>query len=61
VRRFRLELVRESPAEVGQLVAGYRALLDGRSTAPVLWQKLRSAGAARSGYGVVRGSLRVLA
>ena len=61
VRRFRIELVRESRDEVAALVAGYRRLIDRRITAQALWRQLRDAGATRSGYGVVRGSLRVLA
>lgn len=56
VRRFRIELVRESAADVAQLVSTYRALLDGRTRAHDAWRSLRAAG----GYGVVRGSLRVL-
>jgi putative protease len=56
VGRFRVELVRERPVEVARIVAGYRALVDGRARASELWKALRADG----GYGVVRGSLRVL-
>jgi putative protease len=56
VRRFRIELVREAPAEVARLVQTYRNLLDGRAAAGEVWRTLRT----ESGYGVVRGSLRVL-
>jgi putative protease len=56
VRRFRIELVREPPAEVARLVRTYRDLLDGRTAAGEVWRTLRT----ESGYGVVRGSLRVL-
>jgi putative protease len=59
VRRFRIELVRESAAQVGALVRGYRALIDGATSARALWQQLSGSGCG-SGYGVVRGSLRVL-
>ncbi len=56
VRRFRIELVREKPAEVGRIVGVYRDLLAG-ATAPA--EVFRALG-TESGYGVVRGSLRVL-
>ncbi len=56
VRRFRIELVRESPAETARVVETYRALLEGRAAAAEVWRALRT----ESGYGVVKGSLRVL-
>ena len=56
VRRWRVELVRETAAETARVVDRYRALLAGRATADVVWRELRAAG----GYGVVRGSLRVV-
>jgi len=56
VRRFRVELVRESAEEVGRVVEAYRALLAGRDTPETVWRTLRAEGH----YGVVRGSLRVL-
>jgi putative protease len=56
VRRFRIELVREDAEATGRLVETYRALLQGEAPAEV-WRRLRVEG----GYGVVRGSLRVLA
>jgi putative protease len=56
VGRFRIELVRESPADVARIVAAYRALRDGRIRAADIFRTLRTG----SGYGVVRGSLRVL-
>jgi putative protease len=56
VRRFRVELVREAPEEVGRVVGSYRALLAGRAAPAEIWRALRAEG----GYGVVRGSLRVL-
>ena len=59
VRRFRIELVRETPDLVDLLVRGYRALVDGTTSARALWQQLSSTGCG-TGYGVVRGSLRVL-
>jgi putative protease len=56
VRRFRIELVRESPADVARIVQAYRDLLAARSTPPEVWRTLKAEG----GYGVVTGSLRVL-
>ncbi len=55
-RRFRIELVREKAVDVARLVETYRRLLAGAlSPADVV----RTLG-TESGYGVVRGSLRVL-
>jgi putative protease len=56
VRRFRIELVRESAEQAAHAVRSYRDLLDGRLTGREVFRKLRASG----GYGVVRGSLRVL-
>lgn len=56
VRRFRIELVRESPADVARIVSSYRALLEGKSNPRTIFQSLRT----DEGYGLVRGSLRVL-
>jgi putative protease len=56
VRRFRVELVRESAEEVARTVRSYRDVLDGRQTGREIFRNLRASG----GYGVVRGSLRVL-
>jgi len=56
VRRFRLELVRESAEETERAVRAYRDLLDGRLSGKEIFRNLRASG----GYGVVRGSLRVL-
>jgi putative protease len=63
VRRFRIELVRQTAAEAAHLVGAYRALIEGSRTPAEVWRDLRSATAgthSREGYGVVRGSLRVL-
>jgi putative protease len=57
VRRYRIELVRESREEVTRVVSAYRDLILGKRTAAAVWRALK----AESGYGVVRGSLRVLA
>jgi putative protease len=56
VRRFRIEVVRESAEEVRRLVGAYRALLGGRMTPGEVVHDLRAGG----GYGVVAGSLRVV-
>ncbi len=56
VGRFRIELVRERPDDVATLVQTYRGLLSGTTSARDVLKKLRTTG----GYGVVKGSLRVL-
>jgi putative protease len=56
VRRFRIELVRESADDVRRLVTTYRALIAGRMRPAEVWRSLKVEG----GYGVVRGSLRVV-
>jgi putative protease len=55
-RRFRIELVREKPEEVGRIVGVYRRLLSGAIAPGEVFRSLGTEG----GYGVVRGSLRVL-
>ncbi len=60
VRRFRIELVREGPEETERIVRLYRALMVGRTTDAEAWRELKTL-KADGGYGVVRGSLRVLA
>ncbi|MFO0681739.1 MAG: DUF3656 domain-containing protein [Sandaracinus sp.] len=57
VRRFRIELVREGPDEVTRIVRAYAALIAGERAAAEVTKELRTG----SGYGVVKGSLRVLA
>jgi putative protease len=59
VRRFRIELLREEAADVARVVETYRSLLEGACTPAAVWQKLRTQGGS-VGYGVVRGSLRVI-
>jgi putative protease len=56
VRRFRIELVRESADDVARIVKAYRALLEARATDAEVWRALKTEG----GYGVVRGSLRIV-
>jgi U32 family peptidase len=57
VRRYRIELVRETPSDVGRVVEAYRGLLRGSVSAGEIRSSLRTEG----GYGVVKGSLRVIA
>ncbi len=56
VRRFRVELVRESAEEAARVVRSYKDLLAGRISGREIFRNLKASG----GYGVVRGSLRVL-
>jgi putative protease len=57
VRRFRIELVREEADDVARIVAAYKALLAGQASSSEVWKTLKTG----AGYGVVTGSLRVLA
>lgn len=54
-RRFRVELVRETAADVAAIVETYQALLAGKKKPDDVFRSLRTEG----GYGVVRGSLRL--
>ncbi len=56
VARFRVELVREDAVQVARIVESYKALLAGTRAPGEVYRALRADG----GYGVVRGSLRVL-
>lgn len=56
VRRFRIELVRESEEDVERIVGAYRALVRGAWSPSEVLKRVRVEGR----YGVVRGSLRVL-
>lgn len=56
VQRFRIELVRESADDVARIVRAYAALLQGGLGPAELQRTL----ATEVGYGVVKGSLRVL-
>ncbi len=56
VGRFRIELVREDAAQVARIVTSYRELLAAKVEPTAVYKALRADG----GYGVVRGSLRVL-
>lgn len=56
VGRYRIELVRESVEDVARLVGAYRRALEAPAHSSQVWRELRAEG----GYGVVRGSLRVI-
>ena len=56
VGRYRIELVRESAADVARLVGAYRRAIAEPTAAPSVYRELRAEG----GYGIVKGSLRVL-
>lgn len=56
VARFRIELVRESADDVRRLVDAYRRAIAAPDRSREVWRELR----AEQGYGVVKGSLRVL-
>ncbi|MBX3192947.1 MAG: U32 family peptidase [Labilithrix sp.] len=56
VARHRIELVRESPADVQRLVSAYQRAIASPASAHDVWRELRT----ESGYGVVKGSLRVV-
>lgn len=53
VRRFRIELLRESPDDIRRLLALYRRLLDGAVSGEVVWKSLN----AMNRVGVTRGTL----
>lgn len=56
VGRFRIELVRESAEDVARLVTSYKRAIDDPSRAHDVWRELRT----DAGYGIVKGSLRVV-
>jgi putative protease len=59
VRRFRIELVREKAADVTRLVNAYRRAIEAPARAHDVWAELRT-GDTGNGYGVVKGSLRIV-
>jgi putative protease len=56
VARFRIELVRETAADVARIVSAYRRAIETPARAHDVWAELRTDG----GYGVVKGSLRIV-
>lgn len=56
VARFRIELVRESADDVRRLVTSYQRAIHEPARAHDVWRELRT----DAGYGIVKGSLRVV-
>jgi putative protease len=56
VRRFRIDLLRESPAQVGQLLDCYARVVAGLDDGRTTWRQLR----ALNQLGVTRGTLQLL-
>jgi putative protease len=56
VARYRIELVRERDDEVRRIVAAYQRALEDPARAHDVWAELRT----EAGYGVVKGSLRIV-
>jgi putative protease len=56
VVRFRIELVRETAADVTRIVTAYKRAIETPARAHDVWAELRTEG----GYGVVKGSLRIV-
>jgi putative protease len=56
LRRFRVELLRESPSEVGPLLDAYKRVIAGTDNGRDAWRKLR----AMNQLGVTRGTLQLV-
>ncbi len=56
LRRFRVELLRESPAEIGPLLDAYRRVILGSDDGRQTWKKLRT----MNQLGVTRGTMQLL-
>jgi putative protease len=56
VARYRIEVVRESAEDVRRLVSAYMRAIEAPGAASEIWRELRT----EAGYGVVKGSLRVI-
>jgi putative protease len=56
LRRFRVELLRETPEQVGPLLAAYRRVIAGADDGRDTWRKLR----AMNQLGVTRGTLQLV-
>src|SRR4051794_14040029 len=56
LRRFRVELLRETPEQVAPLVERYRSILAGRDDGRATWRQLR----ALNQLGVTRGTLQLV-
>jgi putative protease len=56
LRRFRVDLLRETPDQVGPLLDAYRRVIDGRDDGQTTWRQMR----ALNQLGVTRGTLRLV-
>jgi putative protease len=56
LRRFRVELLRESPNEVGPLLDAYKRVISGTDNGRDTWRKLQ----AMNQLGVTRGTLQLV-
>jgi U32 family peptidase len=56
LRRFRVELLRETPDQVGPLLDAYRRVIDGTDDGKDTWKRLR----AMNQLGVTRGTLQLV-
>jgi putative protease len=56
IRRFRVELLRETPDQVGPLLDAYRRVIAGADDGRDTWRTLR----AMNQLGVTRGTLRLV-
>jgi putative protease len=56
LRRFRVELLRESPGEVGPLLNAYKRVIAGAENGRETWRKLK----AMNQLGVTRGTLQLI-
>jgi U32 family peptidase len=56
LRRFRVELLRETPDQVGPLLDAYRRVIAGLEDGHATWRQLR----ALNQLGVTRGTLQLI-
>jgi U32 family peptidase len=56
LRRFRIELLRETPGQIGPLLDAYRRVIGGADDGRDTWRKMR----AMNQLGVTRGTLQVI-
>jgi putative protease len=56
IRRFRIDLLRETVDRVGPLIDTYRRVIDGQDDGRETWRKLR----AMNQLGVTRGTLQLV-
>jgi len=56
IRWFRVDLLRESPEEVGRLLDHYAAVIDGTDDGRQTWKKVK----AMNQLGVTRGTLQMV-